>query len=218
MDKELVSQIEASLSLPVCTGWDRGFLESIMGQLDRGRKLSTKQNEMLGKVLDRNTPAQQKVHDAWSDVYTGRSTPRRHLCLANYYSRQSYYREMAQTILNNEVPERTRFMRMLNNKYAQKVMAEYEAAPKYELGTLVTGRANFDQYVVDYGTPKGQRELPWPHRKICVENFLRRGALIIDVDNKIFSAAKGAKRYKVLPIGSPTPFFVEERFIKIKRK
>lgn len=217
MDKELVSQIEASLSLPVCTGWDRGFLESIMGQLDRGRKLSTKQNEMLGKVLDRNTPAQQKVHNAWSDVYTEQYSEKAFV-LANYYSRQSYYREMAQTILNNEVPERTRFMRMLNNKYAQKVMAEYEAAPKYELGTLVTGRANFDQYVVDYGTPKGQRELPWPHRKICVENFLRRGALIIDVDNKIFSAAKGAKRYKVLPIGSPTPFFVEERFIKIKRK
>ena len=209
--------IKETLSRTICTGWDRGFLESIMQQLGRGRNLSVKQNDMLGKVLDRNTPEQQKVHNAWGDTYREKYSEKANV-LAKYYSRQSYYREMAQTILNNEVPERTRFMRMLENKYAQKVLTEYEAIPKYEIGSLVTGRANFDQYVVDYGTPKGQRELPWPHRKICVENFLRRGALIIDVDNKIFSAAKGAKRYKVLPIGSPTPFFVEERFIKIKRK
>ena len=217
MDQELVSQIEASLSLPVCTGWDRGFLESIMEQLDRGRKLSVKQNDMLGKVLDRNTPEQQKVHDAWEGVYKEKYAEKAFV-LAKYYSRQSYYREMANTILSNEVPERTRFMRMLENKYAKKVLSEYEATPKYELGSLVTGRANFDQYAVDYGTPKGQREIPWLHRKTCVENFLKRGALVVAVDDKIFSAAKGAKRYKVLPIGSPTAFFVEERFIKIKRK
>lgn len=217
MSQELTKQIEASLSLPVCNGWDRGFLESIMQQLGRGRSLSTKQNSMLTQVLERNTPEQQKEHDAWGDTYREKYREKATV-LAEYYSRQSYYREMAHTILSNEVPERSRFMRMIENKYAKKVLAEYEATPKYELGSLVTGRANFDQYAVDYGTPKGQRELPWPHRKVCVENFLRRGALIIEVDNKIFSAAKGAKRYKVLPIGSPTPFFVEERFIKIKRK
>ena len=217
MDQELVNQIEASLSLSVCTGWDRGFLESIMEQIDRGRKLSSKQNDMLGKVLDRNTPDQQKVHEAWEDVYKEKYAARAFV-LAKYYSRQSYYREMARTILNNEVPERTRFMRMLENKYAKKVLSEYEEAPKYELGSLVTGRANFDQYAVDYGTPKGHRQIPWLHRKTCVENFLKRGALVVAVDDKIFSAAKGAKRYKVLPIGSPTAFFVEERFIKIKRK
>ena len=217
MNQELVKQIEASLSLPVCNGWDRGFLESIMQQLGRGRSLSTKQNSMLTQVLERNTPEQQKEHDVWGDTYREKYHEKA-IVLAEYYSRQSYYREMAHTILSNEVPERSRFMRMIENKYAKKVLAEYEAAPKYELGSLVTGRANFDQYAVDYGTPKGQRELPWPHRKVCIENFLRRGAFIIEVDNKIFSAAKGAKRYKVLPIGSPTPFFVEERFIKIKRK
>tara|TARA_R100001163_G_C5033916_1_gene173526 strand:- start:349 stop:1002 length:654 start_codon:yes stop_codon:yes gene_type:complete len=217
MSTPLVEQIEASLSLSVCTGWDRDFLESILQQINRGRKLSAKQNTMIGKVLDRNTPEQQMVHEGWKDVYHTQYAEKAFI-LAKYYERQTYYKEMARTILANEVPERTRFMRMLENKYAQKVLSEYEMAPKYELGSLVTGRANFDQYAVDYGTPKGQRELPWPHRKICVENFLRRGALIIEVDNKIFSAAKGAKRYKVLPIGSPTPFFVEERFIKIKRK
>ena len=217
MSTELVTQIEASLALPVCNGWDRGFLESILEQVSKGRQLSDKQYEMIGKVLDRNTPEQQKIHESWQQVYREEYIEKA-LVLARYYERQSYYREMARTILSNEVPERTRFMRMIDNKYAKKVLAEYEAAPKYELGSLVTGRSTFDQYVVDYGTPKGQRELPWPHRKTCVENFLRRGALIIEVDNKIFSAAKGAKRYKVLPIGSPTPFFVEERFIKIKRK
>ena len=217
MDAELITQIEASLALSVCNGWDRGFLESILEQISKGRRLSTKQNEMIGKVLDRNTPEQQQIHESWEQVYHEEYTEKA-LVLAHYYSRQSYYKEMAHTILSNEVPERTRFMRMLENKYAFKVLSEYEAVPKYEVGSLVTGRSNFDQYAVDYGTPRGESPPPWLHRKSCLENFLRRGALIISVDNKIFSAAKGAKRYKVLPVGSPTPFFVEERFIKIKRK
>ena len=49
-------------------------------------------------------------------------------------------------------------------------------------------------------------------------NFKARGGIIIDVDDKIHSAAKGAKRYLVLPFGSTETYWVEERFLKKKAK
>ena len=49
-------------------------------------------------------------------------------------------------------------------------------------------------------------------------NFRVRGGIIIDVDDKIHSAAKGAKRYLVLPFGSAETYWVEERFLKKKPK
>ena len=38
------SQIKEALSRSVCGGWDRGFLESILEQVGRGRKLSDEAN------------------------------------------------------------------------------------------------------------------------------------------------------------------------------
>ena len=43
-------------------------------------------------------------------------------------------------------------------------------------------------------------------------NFKQRGGVIIGMDDKIVSAAKGSKRYIVLPFGSIKTYFVEERF------
>jgi len=219
MSKELISQIESSLSLSVCTGWDRGFLESILSQLARGRQLSTKQNEMIGKVLARNTLEQQQVHESWKDVYRKEYSEDARV-LANYYVRGPYYQDMSRAILDNEVPERTRFMRMLENKFAKKVLAEYKAPPHYGFDAVVTGRSGLDIHGVDFGTPSAQRtgSISYVDRKASVQKFMKRGGLIVGIDDKIYSCAKGAKRYRVLPIGSSFAFFVEERHIKIKRK
>jgi len=219
MSKEIVQQIEASLSLPVCTGWDRTFLESILVQMSRGRQLSTKQNDMVGKVLERNTPEQQHIHEAWKDTYRAEYSESARV-LANYYIRGPYYQDMSRAILDNEVPERFRFMRMLENKFAKKVLAESQQPPRYASGNLVTGRSGLDIHGVDFGTPASNRPgtTPYADRKASIQKFMKRGGLIIDIDDKIYSCAKGAKRYRVLPIGSSFAFFVEERRIKITRK
>ena len=54
--------IKETLSRTICTGWDRGFLESILEQLDKGRQLSTKQRDMLEQVMDRNDEDSQIAH------------------------------------------------------------------------------------------------------------------------------------------------------------
>ena len=37
-------------------------------------------------------------------------------------------------ILDGKVPERTKFLRMHDNKYSKKVLGQYDTAPKYGVG------------------------------------------------------------------------------------
>ena len=60
--KNAKANIEAALSRSVCGGWDRSFLESILEQIAKGRDLSVKQKQTLGKVLARNSDEAQKIH------------------------------------------------------------------------------------------------------------------------------------------------------------
>jgi hypothetical protein len=58
----------------------------------------------------------------------------------------------------------------------------------------------------------------WAHQNKVIHNFKKRGAFVIGIMPEILSAAKGAKRYKLLPIGETTPIIVEERFLKAGKK
>ena len=82
---------------------------------------------------------------------------------------------------------------MCENKYAKKVIRETNAEPKYPVGTLVKFRKAYGESI-----------------NVCT---------VIDTDTSyITSAAKGAKKYLVLPFGYSKPVEVEERHIKKYRK
>ena len=138
-------KIERTLSRSVCGGWDRGFLESILEQTAKGRQLSVKQKQTLGKVLARNTEESQTKHDNWSSVYETEYRDSA-MVLASYHMGQPYYRPMAQDILNGKVPERSKFLRMYENKYSKKVLSQHAATPRYGVGAYLVPRASFDSY------------------------------------------------------------------------
>ena len=181
--------IEAALSRSVCGGWDRDFLESILEQTTKGKALTPKQNQTLGNVLARNTPEAQTEHEGWSTSYESDFKDNA-LILAKYHLRQPYYKPMATDIIEGKVPERRKFLRMYENKYSKKVLAQSKSEPKYSVGDYINTRAAF----------KG------------------RGGFILEIDRNIYSPAKGAKRYKILPIGCTTPLIIEERYIKLNKK
>ena len=153
------SQIKEALSRSVCGGWDRGFLESILEQIGRGRKLSAKQIETVSKVLDRNDESSQTMHDQWADTYALEHADNAK-CLAIYYARTGYFRELSRDIIAGEVPDYRAYTKMSSNKYAQKVLETHNAAPKYEVGTLVVARANF-QSSNAYFDREDTTRLPW---------------------------------------------------------
>ena len=115
------AEIEQTLSRSVCGGWDRGFLESVLEQVDKGRTLSLKQKNTLTKVLERNDETNQVLHDNWASEYEEMYKTHAKV-LAEYHRLQPYYREMAKDILNDHTPERKKFLRMFNNKYSKLIL------------------------------------------------------------------------------------------------
>ena len=164
-----IKKIEAALSLTVCGGWDRSFLESVLSQMQKDRQLSVKQRQALGKVLARNTPEADEKHANWAIEYNKehKSTAK---VLANYHSRQPYYREMSKDILRGLVPSRNKYLRMQDNKYSKKVLREAERDPRFEVDAYVIPRAMFDSYKdVEF-----QTDMIWRHQNKIIHNFKKR--------------------------------------------
>ena len=128
MESEIKGSFKVSLWM------DRGFLESILEQIGRGRKLSAKQIETVSKVLARNDESSQAMHDQWADTYALEHADNAK-CLAIYYARTGYFRELSKDIIAGEVPDYRAYTKMSSNKYAQKVLETHNAAPKYEVGS-----------------------------------------------------------------------------------
>jgi hypothetical protein len=210
-----IRSIKESLSLPVCSGWDRGFLESILEQVEKNRRLSTKQISLLDKVLARNTNESQREHEAWEQVFREEHAKEASL-LATYYRTTGYFLNVANEILSGAVPERKAYLKMRQNKYATKVIDISNLPPKYNNGDYVLARSSFSSSKAIFDS-KTKHDIPWSSSNEVVNKFLSRGAFIIESTDLIISAAAGAKTYKILPIGATMPFIVEERYIKIKR-
>ena len=207
--KNMKAKIEEVLSRSVCGGWDRGFLESILEQLTKGRDLSVKQKQTLGKVLARNNEEAQAIHESWSETYAT-EYKKDALVLAAYHAHQPYYRPMSADILAHKVPERKKFLRMYDNKYSKKVLSQHDAPAKYKVGDYLLPRSNFDSHKhVEF-----ESDMLWSSQNQTIKNFQKRGGFVLKVCGDIRSAAKGAKRYKLLPVGESTPVIVEERFLK----
>jgi len=58
----------------------------------------------------------------------------------------------------------------------------------------------------------------WTNQNNIIQNFKKRGGFVIETCKNIRCAAKGAKRYKLLPIGETISIIVEERFLKAAKK
>ena len=205
-------EIEMALNRPVCTGWDRGFLESVLGQLERGRTLSEKQIATTHKVILRNGEDAQALHNEWENVYI-KEHKEDAVVLANYYQTTGYFSELTRDILKGQVPDMRAYNKMCGNKYAQKVLETHHSEPKYMPGTLVASRANCTRRDIGLADT-----YTWHTQDTAAKSFLEKGGLVIKIEDAIRSAAKGAKIYKILPIGATIPVIIEERYIKLKRK
>ena len=206
-------KITTTLSRSVCGGWDRGFLESILEQISKGRDLSVKQRETLGQVLARNTPDDQTNHKQWESTYL-EEYKQDALVLAAYHTRQPYYRPMAADIIAGNIPERFKFLRMHANKYSKKVLIEQAKPSRYATEAYVMARANFNSYKnVEFVEPGS-----WEMQNLAIEKFVKHGGFIVGIEKHIMTYAKGAKRYRILPAGGTALLIIEERFIKqVKR-
>ena len=185
--------------------WGRGFINSLQGQIMAGRELSDKQIKTLEKIEAENSDEAIKARDTWKVDYIFENDPAwpaRHYKIAqvaaHYYKGAGYFQTLAHSILHDGdfVPTIEQYNKITKNKYAVKVLAAHFANPKFAPGSLV-----------QFGStaPAHMRRLP-----PCV--VIKANAAPVQ------SAAKGAKIYSVLPMGSAKTLLCEERHLKKARK
>ena len=186
--------------------WGRGFINSLQGQIMAGRELSEKQIKTLEKIEAENSDEAIKARDTWKLDYRYEADPAwsaRHSKVAEvaarYYKAAGYFQGLVHSILNDDgfVPTIEQYNKITKNKYAVKVLTAHFADPKFAPGSLVQFGAT---------APSALRRIKVP----CV--------VISSNGGPITSAAKGAKVYSVLPMGSAKTLLCEERHLKKARK
>ena len=189
------------------SSWAAGYVESLISQVKGDRRLSDRQLEILKKIEAEHDDAALAERQKWIESYTNNPDLRADaIVVANYYMSTGYFKDTARDIINDDtfIPTYSQYNKMVKNKYAQKVLASHHAPAKYEAGQLVTFRAN---------APTNSRYLDG--------GILKRNVtmMVIETDAApITSAARGAKVYKLLPVGKAATLEVEERYIMKARK
>jgi len=215
---DYINDIENALNKEGCGAWDTAFLKSIMKLLLKKSSLSVRQVKVLDRILYSHTDeGNRERREKWKDLY--RNTYKKDACaVAWYHTHKPYYALMAQDILAGHVPDEKAFFRMFNNKYSQKVLVQYHAAPKFTMGDLVAIKSvcKISDLTLEDGSPPLSARLISNHKPTAYSKLRRLGGIIVAIDDKIFSAARGSKRYKVLPVGDTEVFYLSERFLILR--
>ena len=218
-DQQIFDRLGAIKGLPTCSQWADGFADSIRDQITKGRTLSDRQKATCHKILKENSKEANRELANWESEYNMHHK-KKAIQIATYYKAQTggYFGALVASILADQVPPRGKYLKMRNNKYAKKVLAEIERKPRFSTEDHIEPNSKFQTgYSFKHPMMSGRNGDTYVTGDEK-SNFKARGGIIIDVDDKVVSAAKGAKRYLVLPFGSANTYWVEERYLKKKAK
>ena len=198
---ELMNTIEKLMTVPTLNDWSRGFLESVKEQLGRRGKLSDKQIGIVKKIEAENGDEAQRSREKWIASYDEERRQIAKICATYYHANGDYYRRMASQVLTEPdfILSEKQWKAMCDNKYAAKVIKATFDEPLFPAGSLVSVRSS----------------APWRIKNASPQGIF----LVVETDAQpVISACKGAKIYKVMPVGSAETFMVEERHIKKMKK
>ena len=198
---ELMNTIEKLMTVPTLNDWSRGFLESVREQLGRRGKLSDKQISIVNKIEAENGDDAQRSREKWIASYDEEKREIAKICATYYHATGDYYRRMASQVLTEPdfILSEKQWKAMCDNKYAAKVIKATFDEPLYAAGSLVSLRSS----------------APWRIKNASPQGIF----LVVETDAQpVISACKGAKIYKVMPVGSAETFLIEERHIKKMKK
>ncbi|MEC8977628.1 MAG: hypothetical protein VYC40_01795 [Pseudomonadota bacterium] len=196
---ELVERIEktAARGTTTLTAWERDFLSSLRESAKKWGRLTAKQHDTYQRIERKLDPSHQKAVSDWRNNFTDEMRLAA-VFAANYYkANPPYFSDAATRILNDSsyIPSEKLYRKMVLNKYVQRAMEHAKSGPLYKVGSMVKVRNS--QSVT--GQLRPYRDQP---------------VLIVEAQEEITSATKGARKYKVLPIGADRALWTEERYLK----
>jgi len=197
MNPDLFDRLnKAAKNENLLSAWEKGFVESLIEQFNKRGSLSPKQVEILERIeTQKLSKSARDNRQKWTASYDDEKRRIALIC-AKYYLKTGYFTSLAISIVEDTscVPSEKAWKKMCLNKYALKVVAAHDAAPKYVVGSIVEFRTT-----ADWSMRNKANGMP------CV---------VISSDGFVLSAAKGSKPYKVLPYGSMNIVECEERHLK----
>ena len=176
--------------------WAMDFIPSLRGQLLAGRDLSARQLEILAKIEARHSDKAQAVRDNWASSFTSEMRAKLVIVARYYLANPPYFGDLAAKAIEDDsfVPSKRAYEKMVENKYATRVIESTLSKPKFNPGSHVALRANAN---VGWAIPRTST------------------GVILKADARpVTSPARGSKVYSVLFFGQTTPNFVEERWLK----
>ena len=195
-------RIQSLLSNPDINDWERGFAESVLQQIEKGHTLSQRQNDTIQKIEARYSEEKIAQRLQWANSFTGEMREDMKIVARYYVNNPPYFGDLAYKILSDPeyIPTEKQYIAMTSNKYAQRVIENAKATPRFPIGTIAKFRKNAQpRFVKVNGKPVRSSDVK---------------VMIIEHTGEIRSPAKGAKTVVVLPFGSESTYTTEERYLK----
>jgi hypothetical protein len=133
----------------------------------------------------------------WNENYTPEMREKAIFAASYYKANPPYFDQVAERIMTDEkfIPSEKLYRKMVENKYVQRAMQNSTAAPKFAVGSMAMVR--------DSANVQG---------RLCA--YRGKLVMIIEVEEDVRSATKGARKMTVLPVGGTEMVAAEERYLK----
>lgn len=190
------------------------FLNSLAAYAKHNRRITPGQRGWYDSLQKKYSPENIAEKVVWDQQF---NDEHREIALrvAHYYkANPPYFNDLVTKIMKDESGFKltlVEWRRFCENKYAQKILAEYETVEKFQKGQCVQVRATNKIDVANVS------ENSIPRRTARTKNANKVG-FVIDVNARpITRAAKGARIYQVLLAGEASPIYAHESDLKKPR-
>ena len=200
MNPDIIARIEKLMKEDQLSNWEHNFLESLSLWVEKDRSISHRQNTTLQNIESKYSDDKKATLQAWKESFTPEMYENMTIMAHYYINNPPYFRDLIKKTLSDEpyIPSEKAYRAMCENKYATRVIAIAKDAPLFEVGTMVSVRAN--------ASGRASR-------------FQNKMVMVLEHDSsKIVSAAKNARPVHVIPVGTATSFWTEERYLKKVKK
>jgi len=174
------------------------FLGSLLEFFNKKGGLTANQLVAFEKIESRFSPEEKAKLEVWKEEYLKNHVADTKI-VAEYYSYSGYFSNLADNILKSEgfVPTRREYTKMVENKYAQKVLDAHRADPRFGVNQVVQIRSTACRNVLEQH----------------LRHFRHRRCFVLANDLPIKNSTAGAKRYRLLPMGSSEPIELDEKHL-----
>jgi hypothetical protein len=199
MKERIKKVLTAIQNLEEASQWDKNFLKSISEQVET-KQLSSSQVHVLEKIEKKYDPATLREQAEWQRSYSADHREKAVKVAQYYLANPPYFHDIADLIVRNpddHVLSFRQWNKMIENKYAKKVLKQYDEPPKFCEKQVVQLRKH--RFV--------PRQLIDAHAFILKTNAA-----------PIKSHAKGSRVYQILVIGDSKPIYIRECALKRAKK